>query len=451
MTYESKQFPNVTLLRYLLRCEAMQAITNPSKNRPTRYQKVFDSRKRRVRGVWERNGRFYANFTVSDDLGQKSSRWVPLAGLNLDEARKDYNRLQIERDDDRLRPLGLTPKLADYISDSYLKTLATSGKRASSIAKETTYLRCWAEKLGQLRLNKIRPHHLSRFLTDLGADGYAARSVNLYLIAIRGVLKAALTDGHIKPPLPFEGLSWQRVDQKARSLFTPEEVDRICAVSLGASKNGRQFADYLRFLQYSGARRNEALRVRWTDVDFDRGQVTIGAEGNAKNRAFRVVDFNPRLEAHLKEMRTRRQPDSQWLFPSPQRGDRDIPAQTFMESLRLVRNASGAVCQDCQGLVANDVVVRCPHCGSERVQQQDRLLAPKLQRFAFHDLRHHFISYAIMSGVDFMTVAKWVGHQDGGVLIGKVYGHLADSHRKAQAARLTFGPVVVPLAQAANS
>ena len=35
-----------------------------------------------------------------------------------------------------------------------------------------------------------------------------------------------------------------------------------------------------------------------------------------------------------------------------------------------------------------------------------------------------------MSGIDFMTIAKWVGHKDGGVLIGRVYGHLNDEHAR---------------------
>jgi hypothetical protein len=43
-----------------------------------------------------------------------------------------------------------------------------------------------------------------------------------------------------------------------------------------------------------------------------------------------------------------------------------------------------------------------------------------------------------------------VGHKDGGVLIGKVYGHLANEHRKAMAERVNFGPSLVPLPQAAT-
>lgn len=43
-----------------------------------------------------------------------------------------------------------------------------------------------------------------------------------------------------------------------------------------------------------------------------------------------------------------------------------------------------------------------------------------------------------VAGIDFMTIARWVGHRDGGFLIGKVYGHLADEHRKRMADKLTF-------------
>jgi hypothetical protein len=44
-----------------------------------------------------------------------------------------------------------------------------------------------------------------------------------------------------------------------------------------------------------------------------------------------------------------------------------------------------------------------------------------------------------MAGIDFMTIAAWLGHKDGGILIGKVYGHLLDEHRQRMAAKLTIG------------
>jgi integrase len=181
-------------------------------------------------------------------------------------------------------------------------------------------------------------------------------------------------------------------------------------------------------------------------VDFERKLLTVGADADTKNREARRVDFNAELEAHLKVMHAKRAPDSQWLFPSPQRGDQDDRAKTFRESLLLARAASGWLCPDCkQAAFGKEKPKACPQCQGERLAAKERALPEHLQRFGFHDCRHHFISYAVMSGIDFMTIARWVGHKDGGILIGKVYGHLSNEHAQAQAARLNFGPAIATL------
>jgi hypothetical protein len=44
-----------------------------------------------------------------------------------------------------------------------------------------------------------------------------------------------------------------------------------------------------------------------------------------------------------------------------------------------------------------------------------------------------------MAGIDFMTIAAWLRHKDGGILIGKVCGYLLDQHRQEIAAKLIIG------------
>jgi len=61
-----------------------------------------------------------------------------------------------------------------------------------------------------------------------------------------------------------------------------------------------------------------------------------------------------------------------------------------------------------------------------------------LPRFGHHALRHFFCSNAIEAGVDFKTIAGWLGHKDGGVLAARTYGHLRNEHSTAMAKRLTF-------------
>jgi integrase len=317
--------------------------------------------------------------------------------------------------------LGRQPKFGDY-AKTYTDFISSGQgtKKPSTVEKEKTILARWSDSVGQLRLDQIKRVHVNRFIEKRMKENVSPRTINLDVIALRVVMKRALSDGLIQR-LPTEGLRPMKTTTRNRPLFTSSDLDKLCTAATESKKNksgndvlltenAEQFCDYVKLMALCGARRNEALGLRWEDVSFERGQLTIGAEGDTKNRTARVVDFNPKLKAHLLDMQQRRAQDSKWLFPSPQRGDKDLPAKTFRESLELVRTRA------------------------------------KLPHFNFHDCRHHFISMCVMSGVDFMTIAAWVGHRDGGVLIGKVYGHLANEHRRAMAEKVNFGPTVIQTA-----
>jgi site-specific recombinase XerD len=54
-------------------------------------------------------------------------------------------------------------------------------------------------------------------------------------------------------------------------------------------------------------------------------------------------------------------------------------------------------------------------------------------------LRHLFATRCVESGIDIPTVARWLGHSDGGMLALKIYGHLRREHSQSMAAKVTFG------------
>lgn len=389
------------------------------------FAKVLNGSKQPIRGLWIRNGRYYARLSVEADNGMKKTRWVPLInpeGVAVEtrpQAEAELARLRTHRNEDTLPKLGRTPTFADYADAYLIQVKAGNEKKASTIEKEAAAIAIWKKHLGGIRLDKIRPAHVASMMHQRLASGMTKRTAKLDIIALRNVLKQARDVDELIQELPVPpGLNrkLKSVTPK-RELFTPAELEKLCAAAMAKSadgtpvtKNGRQFCDYIRLMAYCGARRNEALALRWADVDFQGEKLTIerqaggedGKDETTKNADTRTVDFNAALKKHLLEMQTRRAPDSQWLFPSPQRGDKDIHAMSFRESLELARAHA------------------------------------RLRQVGFHDLRHHFISYCVMSGIDYMTIAKWVGHKDGGILIGKVYGHLAETHTKEQAQRVNF-------------
>jgi len=395
------------------------------------FAKVLDGRKQPIRGLWLRGARFYARLSVENPItGVKKTRRVPLVDKESNpvqtvaQAVAELKRLQTKRSDNTLPVLTRTPKFADYAAH-YLDFVGSGqgAKKPGTVEKEKTILNRWTEFLGGLRLDQIKPVHVNRLVELRLKEKRMPRTVNLDVIGLRVVLKRAISDGFIQR-LPTEGMRPLKTSTEKRALFSTTDLAKLCKAAFETKKNKRdedvpvtenaqEFVDYIKLMAYCGARRNEALGLRWDDVDFRnaqlfiRRQITTRGIEDLKNREARVVDFNPKLKTHLIDMKARSHNVSQWLFPSPQRGEKDIPAKSFRESLTLVRERA------------------------------------KMATFGFHDCRHHFISMCVMSGIDFMTIAAWVGHKDGGVLIGKVYGHLANEHRKAMAERLNFDPIVL--------
>ena len=313
----------------------------------------------------------------------------------IPEAKAALAALIADRDREKVKARPRSPRFTDYVKEYLARAAGT--KRRSSIAHERTKLNAWAAHFADKRLRDIRKRDILAFREKLLRDGYSPNTVNKYQFALNNLFKLAIAD-ELLDETPARNVANLKFETKRRQLLTAEQIDAVCKSARENSKNGELFADYVRLLAYSGARRNEALALRWADVDFTEGQLHIGSEGDTKNREPRTLDMPKALSIHLRDMKKRSQPDSAFLFPSPQRGK---AAKTFRETLAIARRESGV-------------------------------------NLNFHDCRHFFISKAVMAGVDFMTIAKWVGHKDGGILIGKVYGHLADDHRKRMADKLTF-------------
>src|SRR6185369_1564425 len=59
-----------------------------------------------------------------------------------------------------------------------------------------------------------------------------------------------------------------------------------------------------------------------------------------------------------------------------------------------------------------------------------------LPHLTHHDFRHMFSTRCIESGVDVPTTARWLGHQDKGVLLSKRYFHLLDDHSRRMAKKV---------------
>jgi integrase len=369
-------------------------------HRSVRFLPVLDSRKRKVRGVVQRNGKFYAQMRITLPNGKSKAIRIPLEATRLDEATAEAEKRRTEKRGGEVHLPGHRPNFKDLVA-LYKESAVFKSKKQGTQENETQALKRWVECLGAKRIDWIEVGDLSAFRDERKKGGVSNRTINLDVTAFNNAMRFA--QEHEKKWLKASPRVKKLKEEpaKRRQLLTRQQIDLLMEKA-SVSENADLLRFYIRFLYSTGCREQEALRVRKQDVDLNREVVAIGSEGESKNKQWREVQFNSSLREVLTELMVALPDDCSWLFPSPQRGKKDLAAKSLRESFYLIRKEA------------------------------------KLEWVGFHDFRHFFASQCVMGGIDYMTIAKWLGHQDGGMLVAKVYGHLNDDHQRKAASKLKF-------------
>jgi integrase len=137
----------------------------------------------------------------------------------------------------------------------------------------------------------------------------------------------------------------------------------------------------------TGLRRGELLALKWDDVDLKQGNITVEG-GTAKSGHTRHIPLNAEAVDVLTKWKEQR-PDADRVFPI------DTSFKTAWAAL---------------------------------------LKAANIERFRWHDLRHHFASRLAQAGVPLNTIRELLGH--GSLAMTLRYAHLAPDQRREAVARL---------------
>lgn len=374
-----------------------------------KFEKVNDRRGNPVLGLWRRGTRFYFQTQIR---GENSPRRIPLkdekgiAVVDLKGAQAAIEVLRVGLEAGTV----VTKKCPGFskYADHYLEWVKqVQAKTNRTLATESSALKGWKAFLRDTPLNHISKSHINAYAADRKKNnaGLSNRTINVDVNALASVLKLAVNEEYITRNVAKD---WERLPYQApkRGLIEFSDVLKLCAEATRKNEkgeyvyeSGQALADYLKLMAFSGARRDSALAILWDDVNWDRKQLWLRKTKFSKTNIH--VDMNADLEAHLRDMHNRAPKDAKFLFPSPVKDNQ--PMATFLNTFERVREKAG------------------------------------LPDFHIHDLRHYFVSHCVMAGVNFMQIAAWVGHNDGGVLIGKIYGHLSNAHGRQAAAKVSLG------------
>lgn len=281
-------------------------------------------------------------------------------------------------------------------------------------------LRANFPNLQKKKLAEVTPWLIEKWRAGRLKAGAKVATANRDLDDLKSVLAKAVIWGQLDRN-PIAGVKRGRVDTTAKVRYlekdeenrlrqalddreerTRQERDRANAwrrergYKLLPDLRSVPFADHLKPMVIlsigSGMRRGEVFSLTWSDVDLLARRITVqGAK--AKSGRTRHIPLNSEVTAALKGWRDQTS-GSGFVFPG-EGGER----------LNNVRKSWEAV-----------------------------LEAAGIERFRWHDMRHHFASKLIMASVDLNTVRELLGHSDYAMTLR--YAHLAPEHKAAAVEKL---------------
>lgn len=265
--------------------------------------------------------------------------------------------------------------------------------------------------LGEKKLPSITPAQISALLLSMQTEGKAHGTVLKVYTVLQGLFKMAYLNDAIKTnPMTKVMRPKPRKNEVKPTEACSLTVDEVKRVMDYLKTQPLKWRVLIQFLIDTGVRRGECCALRWENIDFQTGAVTIvgnlcytPAKGvyldTPKNRKSHTVCVGEDTLRMLRELRQEQAQKavSKWVFTQE-----DSPEPIHPQS-----------------------PTRYLHKVSERCGVPD--LHP-------HKMRHTFASIAITNGADIASVSEALGHSDKAITL-RMYTH-ADQESISRAAQI---------------
>lgn len=281
---------------------------------------------------------------------------------------------------------------------------AQADRGETAIRTEKTLYEKWIKPvIADRALPEIAAIHLEKVKSNMAKAGRAPRSIQYALAVIRQVFNYAKRNDLFTGDNPVGKVKMPKFDNKRTRFLTRDEADRLLKALHEVSTETH---DHALMSLRTGMRAGEIWSLQWSDVDIDRGLITIcrgmSNPTGTKNSKSRPAFLTEELKAMLRARRPATPNPTALVFPG--RGGVKIKqaSDTFD---RVV---------DRLGLNAGITDTR--------------------QKVTFHTLRHTFASWLVENGTDLYTVKELLGHSD--FKMTARYAHLGENTLQAAVKKL---------------
>lgn len=339
-------------------------------------------------------------------IGEHGSPWTA-------EDARERAKAVIRKAEDGIDPQGIKEERRNAVTvDDLIALYLVEGRAAKPTKKDSSWgfdesclKRHVSPLIGRQPAAELVRSDIERLQADIAAGKTAkkiktkkrgvARVAGGAIIAggvvrsFSAMLSWAEREGIIKTN-PCKGVQTVRPPKRERYL-TGDEMRRLFKAADDLVEEGvivPAFADAIRLLALTGARRSEIFELRWSEIDLDRARIVLPRERSKTGE--KTIPFNNAACEILRSWKEKRVND--FVFPG--------------------RGAKGPLI----GMSHRWETLR------------DRAGLPDVR---VHDLRHSFASFAVANGASLFLVGKALGHTQ--ATTTERYAHLADDPVRAVA------------------
>jgi integrase len=353
-----------------------------------------------------------------DAQGQRKRRWHSFRGTKR-EAQIECARLIAEQQDGgAIEPNKIT---LDQFLARFEADWASVHVSAQTFERYRCALKPVRRALGDRPLQKLQAADLAQLYATMVRAGRAPSTIRLLHAIVHRAMETARAWGLLKDN-PADHAKPPKVSHKETGMLQPDQ-----AAALLDRLRGKPLYLIASLLLGTGLRRNEALGLRWGNIDLEAGRLTveqsleqttgrIGTKGPKTKHGKRTISLPVHLVTELRQHW--REQQEQRLAAGLGKAPPEAP---------VFATAGG-------GYLSPNQVTKA---------WQVAMMALGLS-ITLHSLRHTHASMLIASGMDILTISRRLGHSSPTITLG-VYGHLIHG-TDDQAARImdaAFGSKMV--------
>jgi integrase len=294
--------------------------------------------------------------------------------------------------------------------DRWLETAAKPKLREKSYRSYESLLRRYIRPvLGERILSRISPLDVQSAYQGLIAHDLSPRTTRYCHSVLRSSMRQAVR-WRLLLQDPTEGAQLPRLGRREMHVLNPEQ-SRIVLEAALKTHYGPVFAVALT----TGMRPSEYLALKWSDIDWDRGTVSVVRTLEKVKGSWRFAD--------TKRARSRRVIKLQeWVLET-------------LKGLHVSKPRSRCDVPEAADLVFTSPAGRPMY--SDKLAQQFKaiLRQANLPTIRLYDLRHTAATLALSAGVPPKVVAEQLGHASAAFTLD-VYSHLLPHMQQEAAARV---------------